>query len=122
MLQREAYLHEAIESALAQSYQWIEVIVVDDGSTDTSAEIADRYPVSYLRQDNRGVSSARNLGIQASRGAAIVFLDADDRLKRGAIDAGVHVLIEHPECAMVVGDHVFVSADGSYLGTPGKIL
>jgi glycosyltransferase involved in cell wall biosynthesis len=116
----EIYLHHAIESALAQSYQWIEVIVVDDGSTDSSSEIAQRYPVRYIHQENRGVSSARNLGIQASLGANITFLDADDRLKRDAIDAGVHVLAEHPECAMAVGDHVFVAADGSFLENSRK--
>jgi glycosyltransferase involved in cell wall biosynthesis len=116
----EAYLHEAIESALAQSYQRIEIIIVDDGSGDRSAEVADRYPVRYIHQQNRGVSSARNLGIQASRGDAITFLDADDRLKCNAIEAGVQALTEHPECAMAVGDHVFVSPGGSYLANSRK--
>jgi glycosyltransferase involved in cell wall biosynthesis len=116
----ETYLHHAIESALAQSYQWIEVIVVDDGSVDNTSRIAHSYPVRYVHQDNCGVSSARNLGIQTSRGAVIVFLDADDRLKREAIDAGVRVLADHPECAMAVGDHVFVAADGSYLANSRK--
>jgi glycosyltransferase involved in cell wall biosynthesis len=116
----EIYLHDAIESALAQSYQCIEVIVVDDGSTDRSSEIAQRYPVRYLHQENRGVSSARNLGVQRSRGASIVFLDADDRLKRDGIEAGVRALAEHPECAVAVGDHVFVSAEGSFLASSRK--
>jgi glycosyltransferase involved in cell wall biosynthesis len=116
----EEYLHHAIESALAQSYQWIEVIVVDDGSTDGSSEIAKRYPVRYIQQKNGGVSSARNLGLQESRGAGITFLDADDQLKQDAIGAGVHALAEHPECAMAVGDHVFISADGSYLASSRK--
>jgi glycosyltransferase involved in cell wall biosynthesis len=116
----EAYLHQAIESALAQSYEPIEVIVVDDGSSDRSVDIAHGYPVRYIHQENRGVSSARNLGIQASRGACIAFLDADDRLRCDAVEAGVQALTEHPECAMAVGDHVFITPGGSYLASSRK--
>ncbi len=116
----EAYLHQAIESALAQSYEPIEVIVVDDGSSDRSVDIAHRYPVRYIHQENRGVSSARNLGIQASQGACIAFLDADDRLRCDAVEAGVKALTEHPDCAMAVGDHVFITPGGSYLASSRK--
>jgi cellulose synthase/poly-beta-1,6-N-acetylglucosamine synthase-like glycosyltransferase len=51
----EAFLQEAIESALAQSYQRVEIIVVDDGSTDSSAEVAQRFPVRYVYQENRAI-------------------------------------------------------------------
>jgi glycosyltransferase involved in cell wall biosynthesis len=64
----ERYLQEAIESALAQSHPQMEIIVVDDGSIDGSSEIAKRFPVRYLRQENRGLTKSRNLGIAASRG------------------------------------------------------
>jgi glycosyltransferase involved in cell wall biosynthesis len=116
----EAFLKETIESALAQSYQRVEVIVVDDGSTDGSAEIAQAYPIRYIRQPNRGLTASRNLGIRESSGSYVVFLDADDRLMPGAIETGLRVLAQHPECAMTVGDHLFVSADGSYLASSGK--
>ena len=84
----ERYLQEAIESALAQSYPRVEIIVVDDGSTDGSSEIAKKFPVRYVRQENRGLTESRNLGIRASRGNYVVFLDADDRLRRDAIETG----------------------------------
>lgn len=109
----ELYLREALESALAQTYPDVEVIVVDDGSTDASGEIAQQFPVRSLHQCNRGLSAARNKGIRESKGSCLVFLDADDRLKPGAIETGVRMLREHPECALSVGDHVFISADGS---------
>jgi glycosyltransferase involved in cell wall biosynthesis len=111
----EAFLEEAIESALAQTYQPVEVIVVDDGSTDRSPAIAHRFPVRYLRQYNRGLTETRNRGIRESKGDYIVFLDADDRLRPEAIETGICVMAERPECAMVVGDHVFVSEDGGHL-------
>ena len=119
----ETFLRETLESALAQTYPRVEVIVVDDGSTDRSGEIAQAFPVRYICQPNRGLTPSRNLGIQESRGSYIVFLDADDRLKPDAIEIGLRVLRQHPECAMTVGDHLFVSTDGSYLsGSRKKFL
>jgi glycosyltransferase involved in cell wall biosynthesis len=116
----ETYLQEAIESALEQSYPEVEIIVVDDGSTDGSSRIAQKFPVRYIRQENRGLTASRNRGIDASHGDYVVFLDADDRLRPDAIETGLRVISEHPECAMTVGDHVFVSRDGSYLSNSSK--
>jgi len=116
----EAYLKEAIESALMQTYQPVEIIVVDDGSTDSSPEIVQKFPVRYIRQQNRGLTESRNRGVRESRGTYIVFLDADDRLKPEAIETGLGILAEHPECAMTVGDHVFLSADGSQAAVSRK--
>jgi glycosyltransferase involved in cell wall biosynthesis len=117
----ERYLQETIESALAQSHPAVEVIVVDDGSTDGSSEIAQRFPVRYIHQENRGLTATRNLGISVSRGDYVVFLDADDRLRPEAIETGLRVMAERPECAMTVGDHLFISSDGSYLSDSGKL-
>jgi glycosyltransferase involved in cell wall biosynthesis len=116
----EAYLKEAIESALTQSHQPIEVLVIDDGSTDGSSVIAQKFPVRYIKQQNRGLTASRNRGILESRGSYIVFLDADDRLKPAAIEIGLRALAENPECAMTVGDHLFVSEDGSHLANSRK--
>ena len=116
----ERYLQETIESALAQSHPAVEVIVVDDGSTDGSSEIAQRFPVRYIHQENRGLTATRNLGISVSRGDYVVFLDADDRLRPKAIETGLRVMAEHPECAMTVGDHLFITRDGAYLSGSRK--
>jgi glycosyltransferase involved in cell wall biosynthesis len=77
----EAWLGEAVASVLAQSVTASEIIVVDDGSTDASAIVAERFgpAVTLIRQAHAGVSAARNRGIAAARGAFIAFLDADDR-------------------------------------------
>ena len=106
------FLEEALASALAQTHPAMEVIVVDDGSTDGSAEIAQRLPVRYLRQENRGLSEARNRGIRESKGTYLIFLDADDRLLPDAAAAGLRALEARPDCAMAVGDHAFISAEG----------
>jgi glycosyltransferase involved in cell wall biosynthesis len=74
------YVGEAVESALAQTYPNIEVIVVDDGSTDNSLEVLERYQgrIKLIQQKNSGVCVARNRGVEESTGEYIAFLDADD--------------------------------------------
>jgi glycosyltransferase involved in cell wall biosynthesis len=107
------FLGEAIGSALDQSYDHIEVIVVDDGSTDATAEVAGRYPqVQCISQENRGLSAARNRGLAASRGEYVVFLDADDRLMPNALSVGADALDSHPECAFASGHYNLIDADG----------
>lgn len=74
------FIRETLDSVLAQSHPAAEVLVIDDGSTDDSAEIAAAYgsPVRVIRQENQGESTARNRGIEEARGAWVAFLDADD--------------------------------------------
>lgn len=85
------YLPEAIESALKQTYRNIEIIVVDDGSPDNTAEIAARFPVKLIRQVNKGLAGARNAGIMAMRGSHFLPLDADDTLHHDAVQELVRV-------------------------------
>lgn len=95
------YLREAIESALAQTYRPIEVIVVDDGSSDNSAEIAAEYPVMLVTQDNQGAGAALNHGIKLAKGQYLARLDADDKLHASFVERCVRVLEGHPESAFV---------------------
>jgi len=74
----EAFLREAVESALAQTHPPLEIVVCDDGSTDRTPEIARSLPVLYLRQENAGVSAARNAAIGRASGDYLALLDADD--------------------------------------------
>lgn len=74
------YLPDAIESVLAQTYKAHEIIVIDDGSPDNSAEIASKYPVRLIRQDNKGLASARNTGLMNMTGDYFYPLDADDMM------------------------------------------
>jgi glycosyltransferase involved in cell wall biosynthesis len=78
----QAYLREAIDSLLAQTYPEFEIVVVNDGSTDGTAGLIDGYGerIRALTQDNAGVSAARNRGVAISTGQLLCFLDADDRV------------------------------------------
>ncbi len=108
----EPFFREAIASVLAQHYQNWELLLVDDGSTDESTEIArayaQKYPekVRYLEHShhqNRGMSATRNLGISHARGEYITFLDADDLLVPNTLIDQLALLELHPEAAMVYG-------------------
>ena len=95
------FLSQAIESALAQTHSNLEIVIVDDGSTDDTAAVASAYKdrVVYHYQPNRGPSAARNTGIGLSSGQFLAFLDADDWLDPGFVAAGLQALSNHPEAA-----------------------
>lgn len=113
------FLPDAIDGALKQTHQELEVVVVDDGSTDNTAAVVARYPrVKCVRQGNRGLAEARNAGFRASTGEYVLFLDADDRLTPNAVETHVSCFAKNPEAGFVVGDIDHISSDGSYLGSP----
>jgi glycosyltransferase involved in cell wall biosynthesis len=92
----QRYLREAIDSVLNQTYRKLEIIIVDDGSTDTSGDICDQYlrdkRVKVFHQENRGLGGARNTGLNNASGEYIVFLDSDDAFRLDAIYSMVKVL------------------------------
>ena len=96
------YLCHALRSVVNQRYPAIETIVVDDGSTDDSAQVAVAAGVTPIRQPNAGLSAARNVGLAAARGEFVVFLDADDELLPDAVASGVATLTASPHVSCVV--------------------
>jgi glycosyltransferase involved in cell wall biosynthesis len=99
----ERYLAQAIESVLAQTYRLIELIVVDDGSVDSSADIAKSYQeVQSIHQTNQGHGAAKNAGIQAAQGEFLAFLDVDDLWEPNKLDLQVGHLIKHPHIGYTI--------------------
>lgn len=100
------FVGEAIDSALAQTHKRFEVIVVDDGSTDSTSEVVGRYGsrVRYIRKENGGLSAARNAGIRAASECNLVFLDADDRLAPTQLELSLRTLADAPDSGLICGD------------------
>jgi glycosyltransferase involved in cell wall biosynthesis len=106
------YLQEAFESVWQQKYPALEVIVVDDGSSDDTKGVVEKSAgVKYIHQANQGLSAARNTGIRHSKGELLVFLDADDWLLPGAINTNVVYLQQNEKLAFVSGAHEKVFVD-----------
>jgi glycosyltransferase involved in cell wall biosynthesis len=95
------YLQDAINSALGQTYPNIEIIVVDDGSTDHTREVAAQNPVTYVAQKHQGVSAAKNKGIQDSHGDFLVCLDGDDKLSRRYVEKTLLQISKRPSTGFV---------------------
>jgi hypothetical protein len=111
-LNAERYLPEAIDSVLGEDFPDFELILVDDGSTDRSSEIAHEYvrrrsgQVRYFEHEghaNRGMSASRNLGIAAARGEFIAFIDADDVWEPSKLSEQIALMDKHPELGMICG-------------------
>jgi glycosyltransferase involved in cell wall biosynthesis len=115
------FLSDAIDSVCHQTHTQHEVIVVDDGSTDLTQSVAQRYGgVRYIYQPNQGVSAARNAGIRQSRGTYLTFLDADDRLLPDALTAGIDCFRKSQSCGFVVGRYRKIATDGSLISGPNR--
>lgn len=100
------FLTDAIQSVLSQDHQYIELITINDGSTDDSKKIALSFSdarIRYLEQANRGVSAARNLGLSQMSGTFFCFLDADDVMPKHAISSRIKLFANNPEINFVDG-------------------
>jgi len=131
----EAYISSSIESAIKQTWENKEVIVVNDGSTDSTLTIARQYESSNVRvlsQKNQGASTARNNGLRAANGDYIQFLDADDFLREDKIETQLNLLTAQSQLAVCKTVHFFDGdkrpiADGdeffqAYLDDPLRFL
>ena len=119
VLDGEAFLRESLDSILEQTYRPTEVIVIDDGSTDSTPEIAESYGdrVRYVRQpETRGIYGNANDGIALSSGDLIGVFHADDVYLPEMLEREVEWLARHPEAGAVFCSDVFVDADGRELG------
>lgn len=116
-----AHIAEAIASVLSQPHRPLEILVIDDGSTDNSAVIASGCggPVHCFRQDNRGPAAARNLGLQMARGELIAFIDADDVWSPDKLRCQMNLLRTNPS-VMVARGHVqrFTASAMELIGEP----
>jgi glycosyltransferase involved in cell wall biosynthesis len=112
------FLPQAIDSALAQTYAKVEVIVVDDGSTDATPEVAARYGdrIRYIRKTNAGLPAARNTGIQHASHPFIGFLDADDLWKPEFLDRAMKLFAQLPR------DYGLVASHALYIDEQGREL
>ena len=120
---RSRILRAGLESVLAQTYPAIEIIVVDDGSTDDTASTLEQHAgrVRYIRQANQGVGKARNKGIRVSTGDYITFLDDDDLMLPTKIERQVEVLDSQHEAGLVHCRYHYIDQHGSILETTGRL-
>ncbi|MEQ8716461.1 MAG: glycosyltransferase family A protein [Acidimicrobiales bacterium] len=109
----EAYLAEALDSALRQTWSPVEIVVVDDGSRDRTADVAAAATgVKLLRQPNRGPAAARNAAVARATGDVVAYLDADDIWPADKLEVQVGYLLRNPECDAVLGREEVLRTDG----------
>ncbi len=117
------FLLRAIDSVLAQTYRDFELIVVDDGSTDDTREAVAPYRdrLTYIHQENKKYSAAKNTGIRASSGDYIAFMDSDDLWLPDKLERQVAVLEQHPEAVLTYCQAIYIDPDDRQIQFRGKI-
>lgn len=118
----EKYIRESIDSVINQTYKNLEIIIVDDGSTDTSGAICDEYinkdkRIKVIHQENKGLSGARNTGLDVATGKYIMFIDSDDTFKLDACE-NLYNYIEKTNADYVVGNYINMDEDGTIWDKP----
>ena len=118
----EQYLHRCVDSILAQTFPDFELLLIDDGSKDRSAEICDEYAwkderVRVFHKENGGVSSARNLGLDKAKGEWVSFVDADDIIYSNNLDILFEVGKNNPTINFVIGNYFYKMGNNKKLGS-----
>ncbi|MFT4636440.1 MAG: glycosyltransferase involved in cell wall biosynthesis [Arenicella sp.] len=116
----EQYVEEALDSVLAQSYESIEILIVDDGSPDSSISIIQKIysdsRIRIIRQGNRGLAGARNTGIRNANGRYIAFLDSDDFWNKNKLELHIELMQQHSNCGVSFCSSSFIDDDSKVLG------
>lgn len=117
------YLPQTIKSVLNQSYKNLEIIVVDDGSTDDTEEILKPFlsNIIYIKKRHSGVSDARNLGIERAKGNFIAFLDSDDFWTPEKLEVQMDHFRNNPDVGLVYSSNCFIDEDGNELIVPQRV-
>ena len=127
---REQYIERAVQSVLEQTYSNLELIIVDDGSTDGTEELVAGMSdprIRYVRQEtNRGASAARNKGVECANGELVAFQDSDDRWYPDKLAVQMEYWEAHPECSLIYSAYVLHRPNGEtvrvpYAGTWGNL-
>lgn len=118
----EQYLSQCVESILAQTYQNLEIILVDDGSTDGSGKLCNEFAqrdsrIIVIHKPNGGLSDARNVGTEACNGEFVFYLDSDDYLEQDAISALVSIQ-EESQAEVVIGNYFYTYTDHEVIARP----
>lgn len=118
----EKYLSEAINSVIEQTYKNIEILLIDDGSTDNSGKICDMYlekdaRIKVFHQENKGLSGARNTGLKNATGKYIMFLDSDDKFELNACEL-LYNAIEETKADYVIANYINIDEDGTKWENP----
>jgi len=121
---QKEYVKRAIESVLKQTYSPIEIIVINDGSTDNPHEVLDKYfgKVKVIDQKNQGLAATRNIGLKNCLGEYIQFLDADDTILKDKIAKQVKILEKNKDCSLTACRAVWVDEEGKTLSVQKKYL
>lgn len=118
----EEYLEEAVNSIIKQTYKNLEIILVNDGSTDSSGQICDKCKniddrIIVIHQENRGLSGARNSGLKIATGKYLMFLDSDDLYEQNACEI-MYNEIEKRNADYVIGNYINIDEDGTRWENP----
>lgn len=113
---RANYIKDAIESVLNQTYRNIELLIIDDGSTDNTQAVIEHYlkdnRIRYIKQKNSGAAAARNKGLELSKGKYVAFLDSDDIWEKDKLEIQIEVMNTLPDVAIVFSDFSAKRQDG----------